>query len=286
MDTVAVMVVTDMAMATVINEEKIPAAVVMRFLELEKFAFFWWLLQFLGYRDANGNDTTEADKTRAEHEECTLLMKYCSISRDYMLHGQDSLQADLPYEVTDEQRNIIRFSKSIFVLGRSGTGKTTVLITMLIQNEILHRKGVQQWYGSGINANQEQSKDIATETERPVLIQLFVTLSAGLCQKVQHHVSLLKRSLGEVGPVAESTAKQFENIPDSFDGGTGTIEHGKLSREEYCDVSENRTSGLSTETRIMIYDIFQNYETMKMKNGDFDLCDLVIYLHSRLRDER
>ncbi|KOM26457.1 hypothetical protein LR48_Vigan272s004500 [Vigna angularis] len=323
--------------------------------------------------DGDANDTSEADKSRAEHEECTLLMKYCSISRDYMLHGKDSLQADLPYEVTDEQRNIIRFSKSTFVLGRSGTGKTTVLITKLIQNEILHRKGVQQWYGSGINANQEQSKDIATETERPVLRQLFVTLSAGLCQKVQHHVSLLKRSLREVGPVAESSAKQFENIPDSFDGlsydlyplvitfrkfmfmldgtlgnsyfdrfynanlgsrldaletlmmkevnyerfeslywphfkvqlrkkldsyivfteimshikgGTGTIEHGKLSREEYCDVSENRTSGLSTETRIMIYDIFQDYETMKMKNGDFDLGDLVIDLHSRLRAER
>lgn len=143
--------------------------------------------------DANGNDRSEA-----ELEECTLLMKYCSISRDYMLHGKDSLEVDLPYEVTDEQRNIIRFSKSTFVLGRSGTGKTTVLITKLIQNEILHRKGVQQWYGSGINANQEQSKDIATETERPVLRQLFVTLSGGLCKKVQHHVSLLKRYVDSV----------------------------------------------------------------------------------------
>ena len=181
------------------------------------------------------------------------------------------------------------------------------------------------------------------------------------------------RSLGEGSPIAESTAEQFENIPDSFDGlsydlyplvitfrkfllmldgtlgnsyfdrfhnmnlgsrldasetlmmkevnyerfeslywphfkvqlrkkldsylvftgimshikgGTRTIEHGMLSREEYCDVSENRTSGLSTETRVMIYDIFQNYEKKKMQYGDFDLGDIVIDLHSRLRDQR
>jgi len=144
--------------------------------------------------DTNGNeDASEAEKARVEHEECTALMKYCSIARDYMLHGQDSLQVDLPYELTEEQRNIILFSQSTFVLGRSGTGKTTVLITKLIQNEILHHKGVKQFYGSEIHANLEQSKEIATETEIPVLRQLFVTLSPGLCQKVQHHVSLLKR---------------------------------------------------------------------------------------------
>lgn len=138
-------------------------------------------------------DTSEGENIRVEDEECTLLMKNCSISRDYILHGQDSLQVGLLYDVTDEQRNIILFSQSTFVLGRSGTGKTTVLITKLIQNEILHHKGVEQFYGSEVNENLEQSKEIATETERPVLRQLFVTLSSGLCQKVQHHVSLLKR---------------------------------------------------------------------------------------------
>lgn len=34
----------------------------------------------------------------------------------------------------------------------------------------------------------------------------------------------------------------FTEIMSHIKGGTGTIEHGKLSREEYCDVSENRTS--------------------------------------------
>ena len=38
-------------LATAIKEGKIPAAVVTRFLELEKSAFFRWLLQFPGFRE-------------------------------------------------------------------------------------------------------------------------------------------------------------------------------------------------------------------------------------------
>ncbi|TKY46635.1 PHD finger protein MALE MEIOCYTE DEATH 1 [Spatholobus suberectus] len=108
-------------------------------------------------------DTSDAENSKVEDEECTLLMKYCLISRGYMLCGQDSLQVDLPYGVTDEQRNIVLFPQ------------------------------IEEVYGFTNYANLEESKEIASETEKPVLRQLFVTLSPGLCQKVQHHVSFLKR---------------------------------------------------------------------------------------------
>jgi len=78
----------------------------------------------------------------------------------------------------------------------------------------------------------------------------------------------------------------FTEIISHIKGGKRTIDHGKLSREQYCDVSENRTSGLSMETRFRIYDIFQNYERMKIQHGEFDLSDIVIDLHSRLRNVR
>nr|KYP39275.1 Helicase SEN1 [Cajanus cajan] len=136
-----------------------------------------------------------SDDENSKVEECMLLMKYCSISRRSLLYGQDGVEVDLPYEVTDEQRNIILYPQSTFVLGRSGTGKTTVLITKLIQNEKLHHMAVEEVFGSKIHVNPEESKEIASETEKPVLRQLFVTLSPGLCRKVQHHVSLLKRYL-------------------------------------------------------------------------------------------
>jgi len=78
----------------------------------------------------------------------------------------------------------------------------------------------------------------------------------------------------------------FTEIMSHIKGGTRTIEHGKLSREEYCDVSENRTSGLSIEKRSIIYEIFEKYEKMKMQYGEFDLSDVVIDLHRRLRNQR
>jgi len=70
---------------------------------------------------------------------------------------------------------------------------------------------------------------------------------------------------------------EFTEIMSHIKGGTRTIEHGKLSMDEYCDISENRTSCLSIETRIMIYDIFQNYEKKNIQIGDFDLADIVIH---------
>ncbi|XP_027346720.1 uncharacterized protein LOC113858327 [Abrus precatorius] len=334
--------------------------------------------------DNNENENGLNAKEETENlkfEESILLMKYCSISRDYMLYGHDSLEVDLPFEVNDEQRNIIVFPRSTFLLGRSGTGKTTVLITKLIRNEKLHHMAVEEVYGSNNYANVEESEDILAE--KPVLRQLFVTLSPGLCQKVQHHVSLLRRSLGKGGTILDSnldqdiddtnTSKQFKNIPNSFNnlpfnlyplvvtfrkfllmldgtlensyferrfylkgkrlveletfimkkevdferfdslywphfnsqltkkldsyqvfteimshikGGTKAAEYGRLSCDDYCTSSESRTSTLSMKTREMIYDIFQNYERMKMDNGEFDLADVVVDLHSRLRSKR
>jgi superfamily I DNA/RNA helicase len=40
------------------------------------------------------------------------------------------------------------------------------------------------------------------------------------------------------------------------------------------------------KTRETIYDIFQDYEKMKMKKGEYDMGDIVIDLHQRLRTEK
>lgn len=147
-----------------------------------------------GNENAMDEEDLDASQDKAKNsmiEESTLLMKYCSISQDCMLTEHDANEVDLPIEVTEEQRNIILFRGSNFVLGRSGTGKTTVLTTKLTHNEKLHHIAVETAYGSNCFAS--QSEEIVVETERPVLRQLFVTLSPGLCQEVQHHVTCLKR---------------------------------------------------------------------------------------------
>jgi hypothetical protein len=146
-------------------------------------------------------NTTEGDLVESEGannaaeksmvKESTLLMKFCAISSDYTRTGRYDIEVDFPFELTNEQRKIVTFPRSTFVLGRSGTGKTTVLTTKLIQNEKIHHVAVESVYGQNYNAS--DSSENAVEIKRPVLRQLLVTLSSGLCQEIKHHVSSFKR---------------------------------------------------------------------------------------------
>ncbi|CAL0324811.1 unnamed protein product [Lupinus luteus] len=332
-------------------------------------------------------------------EESLLLMKFYSLSPvvvSHLLSDRIGNEIDLPFEVTDEEREIILFPRSTFVLGRSGTGKTTVLTMKLFQKENLHHMAVEGTYGIDsaavpyLNLDKE-CKGNSTMNDRPVLRQLFVTVSPKLCQAVKHHVVRLKRSLSGVNVSTGSSSIEednididasvlLRNIPDSFvdlpttsyplvitfqkflmmlDGTLGNsfferfsdisshsqnlglrsivletfirnkevtydrfdslywphfnsqytkkldtsrvfteiISHikgsiqstepgdGKLSRDGYLSLSDNRASSLSKQQRMMIYDIYQSYEKMKMDKGEFDLADIVIDLHRRLSIE-
>ncbi|XP_026436778.1 uncharacterized protein LOC113334791 [Papaver somniferum] len=67
-----------------------------------------------------------------------LLMKFYSLSAglvNHLLSGSDGKELDLPFEVTDKESDIILFPRSSLILGRSGTGKTTVLTMKLFQKE-------------------------------------------------------------------------------------------------------------------------------------------------------
>ncbi|XP_042981757.1 uncharacterized protein LOC122311308 isoform X4 [Carya illinoinensis] len=81
------------------------------------------------------------------------------------------------------------------------------------------------------------------------------------------------------------SSRVFTEIISHIKGGPQAVEEGdgKLSRDDYLLLSNNRVSNLSRQEREIIYELFQNYEKMKMENGEFDLADLVIDLHRRLR---
>ncbi|PNX55837.1 lupus brain antigen-like protein, partial [Trifolium pratense] len=83
-------------------------------------------------------------------------------------------------------------------------------------------------------------------------------------------------------------SRVFSEIMSHIKGGMQALEHddGKLSRESYVSLSENRASSLSKQKREMIYNLYQSYEKMKMLRGDFDLADIVADLHLRLRTTR
>ncbi|XP_062113026.1 uncharacterized protein LOC133824169 isoform X1 [Humulus lupulus] len=167
--------------------------------------------------------------------ESLLLMKFYSLSHgvvNHLLSDRDGREIDLPYEVTDEQMETILFNKSSFILGRSGTGKTTVLTMKLFQREQLHHFAMDEFHGVetdivGHVGENSMGPNTLVEKGNKVLRQLFVTVSPKLCNAVKQHVSDLKWFACNGSNLDESSSididdiddeeAQFKNIPDSFD---------------------------------------------------------------------
>ncbi|XP_026424181.1 uncharacterized protein LOC113320490 [Papaver somniferum] len=162
-----------------------------------------------------------------------LLMKFYSLSAglvNHLLSGSDGKELDLPFEVTDKELDIILFPRSSFILGRSGTGKTTVLTMKLFQKEQQHHfssKGFVEAMGDiSLSASTGNvSRVVGDETKGPVLRQLFVTVSPKLCFAVKNQIANLKSFISSGRAPTEPNsivlpdvddAVQYRDIPDSF----------------------------------------------------------------------
>ncbi|PKI51301.1 hypothetical protein CRG98_028305 [Punica granatum] len=250
-----------------------------------------------------------------------LLMKFYPLSSDivnHLLSDKDGKEVELPFEVTNEEREIINFPRSTFILGRSGTGKTTILTMKLFKKEQLYQMALNRDGNGGFSDrtnNEERDEDPNTDG----LHQLFVTVSPKLCFAVRRHISQLKR--GKVGPIRSlalqtyvrakevnyekfcttywphfnealmrkfDPSRVFTEIISHIKGGIRVVDssNGRISREDYVLLSEGRASTLTVDEREKMYDIFLDYEKMKARNGEFDLSDLVNDLHSRLQHEK
>ncbi|KAK9757968.1 hypothetical protein RND81_01G197500 [Saponaria officinalis] len=319
--------------------------------------------------------------------ESLLLMKFYSLSAGtvgHLLSNSDGKSLDLPFEVTDQEMEIILHSKSSFILGRSGTGKTTVLTMKLFQKEQRHHMALEGFSENNALYNVHSDENFQSEN---VLRQLFVTVSPKLCYAIKQHVSHLKSFARGESTSSETVSididhiddgDQFRGIPDSFVGlpsnlyplvitfnkfllmldgtlgasyfhrfhdesdslfgGSTTSKlllkkkevnydkfsmlywphfnsqltkrldasrvfteiiscikgglqvcdavDGRLTLESYLNLSQGRTSTLSHPKREAIYQIFLDYEKMKLERREFDLADFVNDLHRRLKQER
>ncbi|KAI3963521.1 hypothetical protein MKW98_022943 [Papaver atlanticum] len=129
-----------------------------------------------------------------------LLMKFYSLSAglvNHLLSGSDGKELDLPFEVTDKELDIILYPRSTFILGRSGTGKTTVLTMKLFQKEQQHyfsSKGFVEAMGDiSLSAPTGNiCRVVGNEPNCTALRQLFVTVSPKLCSAVKNQISNLK----------------------------------------------------------------------------------------------
>ncbi|KAI3797734.1 hypothetical protein L1987_32997 [Smallanthus sonchifolius] len=101
-----------------------------------------------------------------------------------IVHGCDGGDLGIPFELTEQEKNVVSFDKSSFIIGRSGTGKTTVLTMKLFQNEQLHHLACEGFH------EVMKSKE---EAKQDVLRQLFVTFSSKLCYAVGQNFGEWKR---------------------------------------------------------------------------------------------
>lgn len=162
--------------------------------------------------------------------ESFLLMKFYSLSSgvaQHLLTASDGSEIDIPFELTDEEKEIIQFPLTSFILGRSGTGKTTILTMKLIQKEQQSLIATQ-----GLNLDEDDMSGLddksimpLNDVEESFVKQVFITVSPKLCSAIKNHISGLKR-FGS-GDVSEQPSilhmhdiiddqEEFTEIPDNF----------------------------------------------------------------------
>ncbi|KAI3945662.1 hypothetical protein MKW92_004861 [Papaver armeniacum] len=151
-------------------------------------------------------------------------MKFYSLSTglvNHLLSGSDGKELDLPFEVTDKELEIILFPRSTFILGRSGTGKTTVLTMKLFQKEKQHyfsSKGLVGAMGDiSLSApTGNLCRVVGNEKNGTVLRQLFVTVSPTLCSAVKTQISNLKSFISSGRTSAEHNSLELPYFDDAF----------------------------------------------------------------------
>jgi hypothetical protein len=148
------------------------------------------------YQEDHDHVNTSCALENTKVNESFLLMKFYSLSSGvakHLLTATDGTEIDIPFELTDEEEAIIRFPLTSFILGRSGTGKTTVLTMKLIQIEqksLIASEGLefQEVDLSGPNV---PMKD--TIKHECFVKQVFITVSPKLCSAIKNQICRLKR---------------------------------------------------------------------------------------------
>ena len=130
--------------------------------------------------------------------ESFLLMKFYSLSSGmakHLLTATDGSEINIPFELTDEEQIIIQFPLTSFILGRSGTGKTTVLTMKLYRREqqsLIASQGLNL-DGDDLYGMDDKNIMALNDIGESFVKQVFITVSPKLCSAIKNHISGLKR---------------------------------------------------------------------------------------------
>jgi len=142
---------------------------------------------------------TSCDLENTKVSESFLLMKFYSLSSGvakHLLTATDGTEIEIPFELTDEEEVIIRFPLTSFILGRSGTGKTTVLTMKLYQIEqhsLIASQGIELDEVDLSVADPKNWLAMDTSKRESFVKQVLITVSPKLCSAIKNHICRLKR---------------------------------------------------------------------------------------------
>ena len=117
-------------------------------------------------------DDTKLLLEKSDVDDSVLLMKFYSLSSGIahqLLTASDGSQLSLPFEVNEQEALIIKYPRSSFIIGRSGTGKTTVITTKLLQREQefwIASNGIASPGDEGEEEGEEEQERIDGQEER------------------------------------------------------------------------------------------------------------------------
>eukprot|EP00727_Mastigamoeba_balamuthi_P007093 m51a1_g3003 hypothetical protein (2207) ;mRNA; r:787285-800952 len=177
---------------------------------------------------------------------------------------------EIPFLLSEEETEIAARSDSTFVLGRSGTGKTTILLMRIIATALFLTAG------SGLCAR-------IAESYRGMLEYV----------EVEDYLGAWKNSDESYWPRFDSNLKNglrpsqvWTEIVSVIKGSVQSLRNvtGFLTQEQYLEqVARRRTSStVPTELAPAVYSLFERYQKMKTLLKEHDCLDIVAYLFRSL----
>ncbi|KAI9005961.1 P-loop containing nucleoside triphosphate hydrolase protein [Gaertneriomyces semiglobifer] len=142
----------------------------------------------LFYKQLKGLTAFEETEIDATEEDAMAYVKTYSLRTHYLniLANGAMATVELPFELSEEERLIIRYPKSLIIVGRSGTGKTTVML----QKMCVRHVGLSEHEG----ALEFELGDVEDgHPAMPQPHQLMLTVSSRLSSMMrEHYQNLLK----------------------------------------------------------------------------------------------
>ncbi|KIY69309.1 hypothetical protein CYLTODRAFT_489012 [Cylindrobasidium torrendii FP15055 ss-10] len=183
------------------------------------------------------------EENSAENHSRLIVEKYVTLSAPLLNSIMADLDITMPHLVSTREKQIIEHADSCYVIGRSGTGKTTTMLFKMLLIERSHHLSGQAF-------------------ARPR--QIFVTKSHVLAGKVMKYFKTLERALNS----ASQTIAQMEHSAGQEAGVIDGIDIGLVDAED-----DNRTD-LPTkysELEDRHFPLFLTYDKLcQLLEGDMD----------------